>query len=469
MRDYRTEEERARDEERAPRQGFGGLGRRAKAAVEHTFAGASRLLSPNVPSQIHHDQVRQDALFSTEEALSPSGARLWGLLHESAARIGDQARAIDEHRARIAGALRQRRQGDGLAIAISLRLLTGLGFLLLGLAIARGGAVLDVPASASAAVSHVFLGIGAIMALAGTGQLVIGFAAGRFSNRAGAHAAHDLGHLVAAMLEQTQEALRNARHKLQENRSTAPDAGALDDVAGAHAAAEEAIILLDRVDVLLAEPGVEPSPDLRAYRAFILGEAAQSTGMASIFAGLGFVAGALFSAFLLINSGASGGQGTPVTGFAQHAQALAVVFAGLGLFALAGVVGAIMTSFGRGVSDKRLMHSFAAIRAAMAHANAPRKHDVAAYIDALAGVSRQQIHQHHHSGASLSENASAQSPQSVSARDAEVSPASWREPPDSSKRFVETGFQSAPKAWLTEEGVAPGRRTRPKDRRRNES
>ncbi len=545
MRDYRSEAERRRDaEEESPAAAaFAAASQRAsrlfgagKGAPQMTAKSAAKSAGGDAAAPAPRAQPPAEARPAfdagmsedAEAALSPGGRRLWTTLLASANGVAERSRRLRARAQDVAIALDRRRDGDAVGVAVLIRVLAGVAFVVVAammssqfgkafqslrieetaaLLAAEGASTIaeldpaDVAAAEARAVDRVppvmgvapadVTGITSLFFLVGLwaigAALLHYFASGLFGARSNApiaRASRAFGDAIASMLAEIGDSLEQSRSRLQ-----TPGRGASEisrDVSEAHLAAEEAVLLFRDVDFLADDPhgrGWGGAGAVDRYREYLGRVGARPTSRWLEYVTIGVVIGTLFAAFAFptalfftlerffeIPPGEARetiSAQLPQSALSKYPTFVTGFAWGLGVFAMAGVLGEAMSRpMNRGRRRVRLGQSLDTVRGAITKAEAPGARDIAMHVEALSAIFQERLAASK-PGAAAPSRAAAAGPASADFTGAREGDG-WRQDGDAAPRFVEPRFESAPKQWLADDDAGPrrllGRRASPSKR-----
>ncbi|MEM6413453.1 MAG: hypothetical protein AAF720_02215 [Pseudomonadota bacterium] len=544
-RDYRTAEERARDEE-TPFRLFGtgasnkrgagrifteincGLERLSNALMppnrqngeansrRDTTARRSPAATNKYKSSVYNgdlDRDHADASPPNRETSKYSPNDLWEIITSSANKVANRSDRLRHQASKVSSALDDRFEGDAFLMAVSIQIIFAVGITAslsiwlersiiaakLSQQTALGAGALSLQMGLDDATK--LLSIYSNLTFIGIALIVISvipeFLMGRLSNRKLVGKSDELGDAIATMLKSIKATLDDHRQALAENRRA--DSQTQAEVSRAHIAAEEAAILFHEVHFLTDEETIEgpsnhfsfsetPRTALDAFT-FYLFEATRGRSSTRGFVASSFFKGTAFgtlitiifilyllaqmttlSAEMFVND--LGFDGTPV--LITYPSHLIVLISSILIFLSAYMIGRPLANFfAYAARRNRTQIALSTVRGAVVRAGAPNVRDIAHQVEALNAIFEARL-----AGAtatvspratscSQQENTSNLSSHRETSADfsgTAESTSSWRTA-EKERRFVDSGFQAAPKAWLASDKTMPnGRASRKKSR-----
>lgn len=363
---------------------------------------------------------------------------------------------------RVRDALKRRALGeaffDGQLLRLGVAAIWAFGFLYFMWPYLSG--LLD-PADAQAGpvsadhrlIGRSFLYLTLIGAAAAVAPAFVGWAAGSFSDDAINSKAQEFGWRIARMLKEIDARLKAHRDALGDAQRR--DSAVASEVSKAHLAAQEAMLLLNEVGFLFdEETRARPDsndPAAQEFRRYLDRSAVVTESKLDLayWQGVlpGMIVGLLLGALLGALAILSVFKVEPVVllqrigfdglgAFAKEPVAVLAILGGGVLFAAAGDIGRAVNSLARGKRNRELKAALMAVRSAITGDQAPRARDIAQRVEDLSEIFRTRIAK---GGSQVADHADI--PQ-------------WRRAPEA-PRFVDPGFQAAPKAFVAE-GKGPG-------------
>lgn len=314
-------------------------------------------------------------------------------------------------------------------------------------------------------------------------------AVGATSNAPIARTSQSFGDAIASMLEEIGESLEEAKRRLQTGGRGASEISR--DVSEAHLAAEEAVLLFREVDFLAEDPHGRgwAGNAIDRYRAYLNGVRSGVTDRWLEYVTVGAVIGVLFMVFAYPSflfftldrffeippdqAREMISAKLPQSALSKYPKFAGGFAIGLGVFALAGVAGELLANtLSLGKRRTRLRQSLDTVRGAITSAEAPGARDIAMHVEALSAIFQERLAASKPmvvSPMTPSASAAAQSAPPAPQTDASGADAGrWSRAGDSTPRFVEPRFESAPKQWFADDSEAPrrlvGRRASPSKR-----
>ncbi|MEL6371816.1 MAG: hypothetical protein AAFR03_13990 [Pseudomonadota bacterium] len=515
MRDYRNEDELRRDEaltsQRFSTERKSWFGGRSKDATVRKPSSSSPDTSSldtkdgNTPAPRPAEAVSEDSAVSPHSAdarsseLRPSQLSFGPVLDDV---IEDVRRAPGSNpdwltrKAAVIDALTERAVGDRFAMTQAVRLWIALGWALAALALA--GLSGSTGLSGSAGLSGNAL---VLLSLAGIGGgaalLAMGAAAmsGGFSGRSIEEASEDLGSAIVQEMSACRQALTVAGRT----------GGASAENAAEYATARHGLGALLKEAPFALSPSEDEKPHAQAaYVDFVDGGARlqgqpdNGAATGAVFVTLGVVAGAALMAGSLVflgdprvvdidisGSGVGGSGSAPSWLSLETLVLVSIIVGGLSLYLSAGSIGGpLARALHKGARNRRMEASFEAVT--QMASRGPSRSDLVEALTSYTPASYAPVSGITNTGyaAQAPRSAAPQLPAAgVPARSAhgeyQSSPVStspeatsslrpshrpshrpaadpdWREEVDVNPRFVDTGFQAAPKSWRAEEKKRP--------------
>ncbi|MBB5518942.1 hypothetical protein [Amphiplicatus metriothermophilus] len=431
--------------------------RRAASAAQPDGAppDPAKLLFPVQPDAASGERVDADR---------PLRARL----EESAENIAGYQKTLRARAGEVWRAVVERRDGFARNVAYYLRVLIGIALAGVALHLDRAsltdGMTIFGPMSVSepnhaAIVSAVFFWFGALLATGGLIGLLFVSAAGDADNRKVQARARRLGGDAAAIALRIDAALAAAREEMDRHHARNRPARAVGALSQAHLIALEAATLFRTLGVLNDRPG-EPADEAarRRFAEFLRESAApedvpQAGAFFAVLAALaiGFAFGYGF-AYVQFVPGPESPEQTDAASLLKLYPAAAHALLGAGLiYALLGwICGQLRFVIAADARRQALVEALDAARSPFTGENAPRMDDIAQRIEDALAVYIAWV-----------EPPPGKPKTGAAAAAAEDDAPAWRRPPEG-PRFVETGFQAAPKAFRAD---PPDRDSEKKSRR----
>ncbi|GAB4523961.1 MAG: hypothetical protein Kow00133_12040 [Amphiplicatus sp.] len=389
-------------------------------------------------------------------------------LEQSAENIAGYQKALRARAGEVWRAVIERRDGFARNVAYYLRVLIGIALAGVALHLDRAsltdGMTIFGPMSVgepnhAAIVSAVFFWFGALLAAGGLVGLLFVAAAGDADNRKVQARARRLGGEAAAIALRIDAALAAAREEMDRQHAQDRPARAVNALSQAHLIALEAATLFRTLGVLNDRPG-EPADEAarRRFAEFLRESAApddapQAGAFLAVLAALaiGFAFGYGF-AYVQLVSGPESPQQADAASLLKLYPAAAQTLLGAGLiYALLGwIFDQLRVVVAADARRQALVEALDAARSPFTGENAPRMDDIAQRIEDALAVYIAWV-----------ERPAAKPKGEASFAAADDDAPAWRRPPEG-PRFVETGFQAAPKTFRAD---PPGAGSEKKSRR----
>ncbi|MEO0400397.1 MAG: hypothetical protein AAF224_13360 [Pseudomonadota bacterium] len=489
-RDYRNAEERARDDETSTRGSFSATAGRLAAFSDRAARAVEQTLTP--PSSLKNNSADAETAASYDDNQpddQDDGTRLWRVLKRSAHTIAMRSRRLGLSATKVFHSLEERREGDVVFTAQFIRIVLALT-LGGGLALWFDRSVIEARIAGADTLSSAGLAAGMPLADAVVFIKVYGYAAlggaafavaglipalflGQLTNEKHLGRAEQMGVAIAEMLKRINETLAGHRAALEERAMNAD--AVQTEVSRAHIAAEEAALLFQEVDFLIYEPregGLLNRPTDGAQRSFedyLLNASitprprrgALGAWLVGVLFG-GFVAtvfcvvslASIIKSSLATPAEALGAPSDLILlGYPQH---LAIVAGGVLVYLAAGIFARpLADALMFGARKARSAAALTAVRGAVTSAEAPNAKDIALQVEALNAIFQERIAASR-SKATLTgagprrDHTYADETQSsiLASAAAAPAPSTWRADGDANRRFVDSGFQAAPKQWF---------------------
>lgn len=283
---------------------------------------------------------------------------------------------------------------------------------------------------------------------------------GRLDNARIIRASVQFGNQIVGMVTEFDRRLKNYRDILGSIKDNNDEV--LAAVSEAHVTAQEAAslfyevgFLFDQQDARLPAPadvGIEKYDGFLAERGLVSEKALDQSYRGGLLRG--FLAGLIIGVFVgyvgvlaaYVGSLDLALQrlGMPSLGLLEaYPWAINSIFFGIAFFLIAGSLAeALSDMLGAGERRRWLGDSLRAVRSSLTAGQAPRASDIAQRVEDLSEIFRVRL------GKAKSAPAAKSASAALAAFSEEETPA-WRKAPEP-PRFVETGFQAAPKAWLAD-------------------
>lgn len=461
---FYSEDERARpsalERLRARLTGWAAWFSPRRAASAEAPAGAppdpAKLLFPVQPDAAPDARVDVDRPLRTR-------------LEQSAENIACYQKIVRKHAGEVWRAVMERRDGFARNIAYYLRVLIGIALVGVALHLDRAsltdGMTIFGPMSVgepnhAAIVSTVFLWFGALLAAGGLIGMVFVAAAGDADNRKVQTRARQLGGEAAAIALKIDANLAAAREEMDRQHAQNRPARAVSALSQGHLIALEAATLFRTLGLLNDRPGEPVDAAARRRFAEFLRESAapddapQASAFLAVLAALaiGFAFGYGFAYMQHVPRPESLQQADAASLLKLYpAAAHALLGAALVYVLLGWIFDQLRFVVAADARRQALVEALDAARSPFTGENAPRMDDIAQRIEDALAVYIAWV-----------EPPAAKKAGSEASRDAADDDApAWRRPPEA-PRFVETGFQAAPKTFRAD---PPGADVEKKSRR----